>query len=417
MSMRDIAIYTLAAAAVAAGAVPAAWGSAQLDIYINPARPESGFAVTYQMTATIIYEEGGNLAAILRGTDSSIGLGAQDGDPGVEVLKEKIEASMLASDSAARIGSLDVDYRATIEGRQSYAEVSYTVRINGTLQGHTIVPGSANQPAIVDMAWRDITVRDPVVLQGTEINLPTSAIETLAPGLIAALPGEALALLNRPLIVSTILYEYPLDRWYRITFPPNSAEAKRFGLSGDISDSIVTMLIVDSSDRKLAPKMNRFEQAHFVLDRPYEVATLYPEDVGSIKILGYALYNRLGGVDTVNVTAGAPGSIRISPEDSFPVTMIYGMAGLAAAAIAFLMFSSRAPKKGRGMGRQGTYPSAPAAHQTGASRYQADRTEARAGGAGYYARHRGARDGAPFPAPGEGTPSPKRAVPKGWKSG
>ena len=116
-------------------------------------------------------------------------------------------------------------------------------------------------------------MKDPVVLQGTEINLPTSAIETLAPGLTAALPGEALALLNRPLIVSTILYEYPLDRWHRIAFPPNSAEAKRFGLSGDISDSVVTTLTVDSSDRKLAPKMNRFEQAHFVLDRPYEVVT------------------------------------------------------------------------------------------------------------------------------------------------
>ena len=121
------------------------------------------------------------------------------------------------------------------------------------------------------------------------------------------------------------------------------------------------------------------------------------------------MYNRLGEVETVGVTADAPGSPRINPEDNLPVMMIYGMAGLAAAAIAFFMFSSRAPKKGRGMGRQGTYPSAPAAYQT-------DRTEARMGGAGDYARHRSARDGAPFPAPSEGTPSPKRAMPKDWKS-
>ena len=369
MPMRDIAIYTLAAV-IAAGAVPAAWGSAQLDTYINPASPESIFTVTYQMTVIIFYEEEGNLAALLRGTDSSIGLGAQDGDPGAEALKGKIEASMLASDSAARIGSLDVDYRATLEGRQSSATVSHTVRINGTLQGHTIVPGSANQPAIVDMAWRDITVKDPVVLQGAEINLPVSAIETLAPGLTAVLPSEALALLNRPLIVSTILHEYPLDRWHRMASPPTSAEAKRFGLSGDISDSVVTTLTVDSSHRKLAPKMSIEEKTHFVLDRPYEVVTFDPEDVGSIKILGYAVYNRLGEVETVGVTAGAPGSPPINPEDNFPVMMIYGMAGLAAAAIAFFMFSSRAPKKGKGMGQQGTYHSAPAAYQT-------DRTEAR----------------------------------------
>ena len=70
---------------------------------------------------------------LLRGTDSSIELGAQDGDPGAEALKGEIEASMLASDSVARIGSLDVDYRATLEGRQSSATASYTVRINGTL--------------------------------------------------------------------------------------------------------------------------------------------------------------------------------------------------------------------------------------------------------------------------------------------
>ena len=281
------------------------------------------------------------------------------------------------------------------------------MRINGTLQGHTIVPGSANQPAIVDMAWRDITVKDPVVLQGAEINLPISAIETLAPGLTAALPGEALALLNRPLIVSTILYEYPLDRWHRIAFPPTSAEAKRFGLSGDISDSVVTTLTVDSSHRKLAPKMSIEEETHFVLDRPYEVVTFDPEDVGSIKILGYAVYNRLGEVETVGVTADAPGSPRINPEDNFPVMIIYGMAGLAAAA--FFMLSSRAPKKGKGMGQQGTHTPAPAAYQT-------DRTEARMGGAGDYARHRSVRDGAPFPAPSEGTPSSKRAMPKGWKS-
>ena len=148
--MRDIAIYTLAVAVIAAGAVPAAWGSAQLDIYINPASPESGFAVTYQMTVIIFYEEGGNLAALpARDGQFNRAGRARTGIPASRRSRGRLRPACWPRTALPGSGALTLTTARPSRGASPSATVSHTVRVNGTLQGHTIVPGSANQPAIV----------------------------------------------------------------------------------------------------------------------------------------------------------------------------------------------------------------------------------------------------------------------------
>ena len=417
MFTKAVTLCMLAVGIFAIGAVPAAWGSAQLDAYIIPSNAESNFAVTYQRTVIVEYGEDGELASLLRGTSDMIEVSAQDGDPGIEALKEHLNTNLLASDSITRIGSLDATYLTTLRGNPLEATISYVIELEGTLQGYTIVAGSDNQPALVDMAWRDITVRDSVVLQDTEINLPRSALETMAPDVLAALPYEALVLLDKPLIVSTSINEDPLGRWHFLFDPTGiNVDASRFGLPEAISGFVISKFTLGESNiYKIRTEIE--EEFPFTLDRPYTIRTLESSDSANVHILGFAAISSLDGAEIVGVTPEAPEGSQINPTGDFPVLIIYGMAGLAAVGgAAFFMFSNRALKKEEGMGQQGIDPSLLTAIRTssGSGGYQTNRAEAQLSGSGNYRQHRSVYDTQEQESEDDG-PTPRRTMPKGWK--
>ena len=414
---KAVTLCMLAAGVFAIGAIPAAWGSAQLDAYINPGSAESNFAVTYQRTVALEYGEDGKLGSLLRGANDRIEVHARDGDPGIEALKEQLDASLLASGSITRIGSLDATSLTVLRGNSSWATISYEIELEGTLQGYTIVAGSGNRPAVVDMAWRDITVRDPAVLNGTEINLPRSALGTMAPDVLAALPHEALVLLDKPLIVSTRIYEEPLVKWHFLFDPIGViVDASRFGLSEEISRFVVSKFTLGESNRGETWGGGE-EKVLFTLDRPYAIRTFESPDIANVHILGFAIISSPDGAEIVSVPPDAPlGESPIYPDDDFPVLIIYGMMGLAAgsSSAAFFTFSNRKLKKEDGMGQQGIDPSLLTASRTSSGGYQTNGAEAQPSGSGNYKRLQGAYDTQEQESEGDG-PVREGAMPKGWK--
>ena len=395
--MNIAVLFMIVAAALAVCSLPLAWGSADLNAHVAPERAEPYFAVTYQRIVVVEYGEGGELAYLLEGAVGTIETAAQNGGPDAEALRAALNENIKASGSGASIRSLDAHYKATLKGNPIDAVISYEIRLSGTLGGHTITEAASDQPVIVDMAWRDTTVREPVTVQGVEINLPRGAFEALVPEVLAALPDEAAALLDKPLIMATSIHEMPIEAWQSFFGSLGISDVERFEPFEEISGFVVSEYVLGKSGLGEGIKTEIVEEIHFSLDRPYTLRTLESTDTAYVRVLGFAKVESYWGVEVVRVWPTVPeGLWTWFIGDPLQAMIIYGIAGIGAGGgAAFFAFSRRALKRERRMGQRGTGAFPPAGYRAGAGGY-AQR------GVGY--------SEPPSPAPSVDAAYPRRAV-------
>lgn len=222
---------------VVAGMIVPAWGSANLNAYLAPGITESHFDVTYKRATTITHYECSAITDILREAGGTVEVAALDGDPDAEILKAALNENIMASGSGASIRNLDVYYEAVLTRDRHNITIDYEVKINGTLGGDVVSMATHGRPAVVDVSWRNLTVTEPVTIRGTEINLPHNSFEALMPDMFAALPEEAVSLLEIPLITTAPIQDAPLETWHFL-FDPTGGFAHRdpYGVSEQVPD-------------------------------------------------------------------------------------------------------------------------------------------------------------------------------------
>ncbi len=411
-----LAFFAIIAGILVAGTAPSAWGSAQLNAYIDPNHDTSPFDVKYQRTAIIDYDNGGRIADILRDNSGIIEAEAANGDPDVEDLKSRINSNLLSSGSTAGIDELNVSYKAELKGNPDSATLSYTIELEGTIQNYVIT--RSNQQAILDLEWRDLTLLEPVTIRGTEINMPISALEALAPGVVPLLDSEARAIMEFPIIDATQIGEQAFPSWHFLFDPTGiNVDASQFGLSEDIAGFVVSKYTMGESSFREGIKVEVKEDVTFTADTEYSLRTLESSDNANIDIIGFSSHGNLDGAEIVGVTPRAPEGYGTTSTGDFPVFIIYGMAGLAAiGGIAFFVFSNRALKKEEGMGQQGIDPSLLTAYQTSTSAggYKTNRAEAQLSTNNDYAQHRSVYDEKAVREEKKDAPASRGTMPKGW---
>lgn len=418
MDVRVLAIAAIAGI-IAAGTAPQAMGSAQLDARINPDSAESSFEIKYQRTIYIEYPQGGEIASSLHGIGDQISFSAANGDPEVEAFKEQLNRNLISAGSIASISTLDVEYEANFHDNEGQMAVDYKIVLDGILQNFVIVRDEANERSIVDSSWRDLTVDEPVYLQGVNINSPIGAIAYKNADVAAAIQGEARDLLERPLIDATDIYEQPHETWHFLFDPTGiNEDASRYGLSSEIAGFVVSKFTMGESSIREGIKTEQEAEATFTFDREYTVKTFESSDSAQISIVGLATRDILDGSEIFGVTPRAPEGYQEGSTGDFPVIIIYGMAALAAiGGIAFFMFSSRSLKKNEGRGQQGIDPSLLTAYKTSSSSggYQTNRAEAQLTGSHDYQKHRSVYDEQDDSGDDDEQPASTRgAMPKGW---
>ena len=386
----------IAAALVSVAGIAPAMG-AQLIASVNPGAGESEFNMRYLTTVSVQYPDGGQVADLLRGHQAQMSAFVAAGTPESEAVAEMIAATMLANGSQARVQDIDVEYTATLRGREDAASIDYKVEIDGTLAGYVIRPLDGSNPAVVDMGWRDMSVSGPVRLGGTEINIPMSFIEAEVPGLARAISGsEAEALLRAPLMDSSFILEQPLANWHSLFDPTGvNVDAATFGISDEIAGFVVTAYTMGESSFREGIQIERIQNAPFVADREYSVKVTQSADNGNVGVIGFAQLDSIDGLEIVGVFPTAPANTADTSTGDFPVFIMYGMAGVAAiGAVAFFAFSSRQMKKEQGQGQTGIDPSRLVGRQTSESSggYHTNRGEAQLAEESQYQKTRSVYD-------------------------
>ena len=371
---------------------------AQLNTIINPNNESSEFQMRYQKTVFIEYEEGGEIADLLRGKTWSLEASATTPNPDVIKLRDALNKKIASDGSGTQIDDLSVEYLATLTGRGLNTSIDYKITLKGTLTDYNIArEGGVTGQKLVDMGWRGMSVNGAFMIDGIEINMPISAIQAKEPVVYSSMQGSpAEQLLSQPLIDAQGIKNQPLTNWHFLFDPTGiGVDASGFGLSEEIKGFVVSGFTMGESSLREGRQVEREFHETFTADRTYGVTTIQSADAANLSVIGFAAIDKLGGLEIVGVTPTAPEGYATTSTGDFPVAIIYGMAGLAAVGGgAFFVFSNRQLKKEQGQGQTGIDPSRLTGYQTSASSggYQTNRGEAQLTDGGDYAQTRSVYD-------------------------
>jgi len=359
---------------------------AQLDVRVNPSADTATAKIIYQKTAFIEYEEGGDIANLLRGETATIEFTADDSTPGISDLKNQLNNYISSRGSDTRISNLDLEYSATLTGRGIGASMDYKIILRPTLENIVIREFSLNSPALVDVEWRGLTVEGPVTITSSEygvveINQPMSFIKSVAPSVASAMSGsEAEDLFEKPIIDAQGIQNQPMGNWHFLFDPTGiNVDAATYGLSEEILGFVISSFTMGESSLREGIQIERIFDAEFTTDKTYPVRTVQSSDSATISVIGFAAVEVLSGQEVLGVSPEPPEGFASTSTGGFPVMIIYGMAGMAGmGAIVFLLFSSRQLKKHGDEGQTGIDPSQLTGYATSSASggYQTNRGEA-----------------------------------------
>jgi hypothetical protein len=304
----------------------------------------------FQRTAFISYEDGGSIADALRGQETAIRFSADSSSAGVEQLIEKLNANLVTSKSTVRITDIQLEYSATIFGRADQASVDYKVVVIPTMEGFLIREYQEGSPGLFDITWRGLSVDGPIPVMTEEfgevdVNQPLSFFRTEYPEVASQITGEAQDILEMGLIDASGISDQPLTNWHFLFDPTGiAADTSRFGFSG--AKVVVSSFTMGESSLREGQVREKEFDATFTSDKTYHVRTVQSGDSANIFLAGYASPDILDGHEVIGVSATAPTGAAQTSTGSFPIFIIYGMAGMAAAgAGGFFFWSNKKAKK------------------------------------------------------------------------
>jgi len=270
-----------------------AFASSSLYAKINPEEPTSYFEMKYQRTIFIEYDEGGIFAGILSGRSWETRVSADSSNSGVKDLQNKLNQKITVDGSGVQISDLNVEYSATLEGKGLVAYFDYNIILSGKLSDYVITEDE--QRTILDLGWRGMTVYEPVIIDGVEINFPISAIKEKEAYVYNKIVGtQAEDLLSEPLMNAESIKDKPLTTW-------------NFSLNPDGTFSTFT---IDKT------RIERVKNAAFTVDKFYNVKSIESHDSANLQVFGFAAVDNLEGLEILGVTPTAPEEYKSKTESS-----------------------------------------------------------------------------------------------------
>ena len=352
--------------------------AAQVDARINPNSDSSPFTYSYLKTIFIEYPNGGTLFDELHDKEWTVSGTADASNPGVQKLIASLNKKMQADGSHAHISDLNVSYDFHLKGRNLQTSVDYKVILKGTLSGYVITKDQVR--TLVDMGWRGMGTNDSIIIDGVEINMPISLLESEEPTVYEILRDtEADSILSKSLLNADFILQQPMTNWHFLFDPTGiNVDAGTFGLDKSISGFVVSSWTMGESSLREGRQVERVFEATVTADETYTIRSVQAADQGNIAAIGFGALDVLDGLEIAGITPTPPKDYGTTSTGGFPITIVYGMAGLAAiGGIAFFIFSNRALKN-QTVGQQGIDPSKLVSYQTSASSggYQTNRGEA-----------------------------------------
>ena len=374
---KTVFLAVLIAGLFVIGSSSSVW-AAQVDARINPNSDTSPFSYHYQKTIFIEYPNGGKLFDALHEKEWTVTGSADSTNPGVQQLITSLNTKMQNDKSHSKISNLKVSYEIYLKGRNLNTSIDYKIILEGDLSDYVITKDQVR--TLIDLGWRGIGTNDPVVIDGQEINFPIDVLKDKEPEVFSVLSGtEAESILSKPIINADYILEQPMTNWHFLFDPTGiNVDAGTFGLDKSISGFVVSKWTMGESSLREGRQVEKTFSADVKADQQYSVRSVQSADQGNIAAIGFGALDIIDGLEIAGITPKPPSGYATTSTGGFPVTIVYGMAGMAAiGGIAFFIYSNRSLKNEK-VGQQGIDPGRLVSYQTSASAggYQTNRGEA-----------------------------------------
>lgn len=375
----------LLAGLIVGGALAPAMG-AQLEATLNPDTDSSPFKITYQRTAFIEYPVGSPLSEFMQ-TNSWVLEGFADlDDPAVQHLQNSLNESIRNDGAISSVDDLTVSYKFQLTGRNVNTSLDFKVQLEGDIANYVITRDQLR--TLIDMGWRGLSTDESIVIDGVDVNIPLNMLQTNEPVLYDLVQNtEAGDILSMPMINADFILEQPLENWHFLFDPTGiNVDAGLYGISDELAGQVRSSWTMGESSIREGIQIEREWDASVTgsthPDIPgsisFDLRAVQSADQANLHALGFGAIDRLEGVEIIGVTPTAPEDFATTSTGSFPVFIIYGMAGLAAVGgVAFFIISNRTLKN-EAKGQQGIDPANLVGYKTSAASggYQTNRGEA-----------------------------------------
>jgi hypothetical protein len=145
-----------------------------------------------------------------------------------------------------------------------------------------------------------------------------------------------------------------IAKWHSLTDPTAIiSDTSKYGFDGDV----LTAFSMGESTI-FTPTKEKFSETVFASDKEYQIQTHEAADNANLFIPGYAASTLIGEYEAIGFSPTKLSDTPRSWQGQFPIFIIYGMAGMAAAgAGGFFWWSSKKAKKEHTLGQSGIDPS------------------------------------------------------------
>lgn len=361
---------------------------------------------TFQRTVLIEYDDGGIIADGLRGKQTSIQFSADRSTKGMDELVQKINENLQQSGSTVWVSDLTLQYSVELIGRGGSTTIDYKITMIPTISGFLIREYNEDVSALFDVNWRGIKVDGPIVLsdseQEIEINKPISFLKKEFPivyDVITEAGSEKI--FESSMIDASGIKQLPIAKWHSLTDPTAiMSDTSQYGFKGDV----LTAFSMGESTI-FTPTKEKFSEIVFVTDKEYKIQTHEAADNANLFVPGYAVPTMIAEHEAIGAS---PTALSGTPPRPFPIFVIYGMAGMAAAgAGGFFWLSSKKAKKDLKLGQSGIDPTLLRGVETSSASggYKTNRGEAHLVGDTTYQQTKSVYD-----------KTDRGALPKGWST-
>jgi len=356
-----------------------AW-AAQMDVFITEDTTTITPEYKFLRIIFIEYPEGGIIAESLSGKSQTIEFTADSLE--LQELIREINSDLQKRSSSSVVSDITLDYRASITGNEKQAVIEYRINMVPAIEGFEVRASNADVARIIDSTWRGFDVDVPVVVDtekygSFDVNSPYSAIRVFSPETYTTIEESyESSILDDNLFDASGIYELPLGKWHFL-FDPTAIieESKKIGFVGD---TVVSHYSMGECNIEIGPCSDRSWTETFVADKAYTIRAVESQDDATIPIEGFVLKDDILGLEVFGINKEAPDTGNPG-TDEFPVTIIYGMAGMAVAGgIVFFVISDRKLKEEKDQGQRGIDPAMLSAYPTSESAggYRTNRGEA-----------------------------------------
>ena len=342
------AVYSGLIAALLLSSIVSQAYAADLKALLVPSRDKTEASYIGVRTITITYPAGSSLAQELDGESKRIdfslnGTAGAQNDTGIAQVINSVNRALAEVKSPAQASSSVLQYNAVLRGEPTRTIISYKVEIKPTLENFVL--SSDSSVDLIDLEWRGITIKDPVVVNSPDIgeinvNYPVGLLQALYPNVAEKLLSTPAKEIMQEPILNFEAFDFPMASWHQL-FDPVGAYGGGVGLQGTEGASVLSVYAYGEGSLREGVHLAEEKDVSVSVDgSEVTVHSNTPPPSGQITVAGYSNEQESDGAEFALVTLDAPAGVQTS-SGGFPIQVLLVLGGMMGAIAIFILYKAR----------------------------------------------------------------------------